>query len=174
VSGAPDPASSLPVFLAYSVELEAESAERLRELADVLRAHHDEPAADVLETLAVHSDRHCASVRELCGDQALPELAPWDFAWPGGTAPETAPYDAIGYEETPRRLLSRMVALELAARDWYAGVAERSGEPRVRELAQQFADEEAEHAQALERLLGRLPDSADRPRIDPDPPLEIE
>lgn len=166
--------SDLGFFLAHSLELESESAERLREVAHVMHAHRQEPLAALFEELAVHSDQHAAEVRAICDEHDLPELTAWEYDWPANEPPETAAYDTVSYESSPREALQAMITLETNARDFYQSVADMTQDETIRKYAALFATEEAEHARLLEARLIALPKAASRARVDTDPPLEIE
>ena len=162
-----DPLSDLSVFLAYSLELEQESAERLREFAGIMEAHHQDTLARTFTELAVYSDRHAAEVARICSSHNLPALKPWEFDWPGDEPPETSGYDAVSYEMTVRQALEAMLEQEQGSAEFYADVAIRTTNAEIREYAMNFAAEEREHARALEQWLKKLGDDRSPPDIDP-------
>jgi bacterioferritin (cytochrome b1) len=169
-----NPLEQLPVFLAYSLYLEQESAERLRELADIMLQHNRQELHGLLVKLAFYSEQHADEVQTICGDTPLPKLHPWEYEWPDLESPETAAFDSLGYETTTRELLELALELEQKAATFYADIANRSTNKDVADHAREFAAEEREHAAALQVWLDKLPpESADR-SIDIDPPSEPE
>lgn len=167
-------ASDLGLFLAHSLELEAESAERLREVGEVMRAHRQLELAALFDELAHHSDKHCDEVRAICDAHELPELTAWEYDWPDAEPPETAAFHVVNYDSSSREALEAMITLETNARDFYASVAHLTEDATIRSYATTFAEEEAQHAQLLQARLAALPAGSGRRRLDPDPPLEIE
>lgn len=168
-----DPLTELPAFLAYSLELEKESAERLREFSAIMRTHNQHELAETFERLAHYSDKHAAEVEAICGDRELPEIPAWEFDWPGAEPPETCRYESLGYDMSVRQALEAMLAQERDSAAFYQSVADRSGNDEIRDYAAQFAQEEREHAAALESWLGKL-DEGTAPAPDIDPPREID
>ena len=76
--------TDLPTFLAYSVVMEEEAAERHDELADVMEVHNNPDVAATFRKLAHYSRLHAQEIREQSTDLELPKIAPWDFEWEGG------------------------------------------------------------------------------------------
>lgn len=160
----------LATFLAYSIALEEEAAERHDELADMLDVHNNPEVADIFRKLAHYSRLHAAEVRELSADQVLPHIAPWDYGWDDLEGPETADRDAVHYLITPRRALQVALNNERSARSFYAGLGQWGLTEAIRETAKAFAEEEAEHVELLEAWLERTPEEDALAVYDPDPP----
>ena len=57
------PIKSLAEFLAHALELEVESAERYRELADSMEVHNNPDVAELFRKLAGYGDGHAQEVR---------------------------------------------------------------------------------------------------------------
>jgi rubrerythrin len=163
----------LPVFLAHALELETDSAERLREFAGMLEQHHQHELAVLFTELAVFSDKHAEEVAQICSEHALPVLTAWEFAWPDAEAPETCTYDAVRYEMTAADALRSMLAQEVAAADFYADIASRSQHAEIRRYAAMFAEEEREHVVLLQAWQARERSDA-VPAPDMDPPHQPE
>ena len=89
--------NELALFLAHSLALESEARERYLELSESLAAHHNGDAAAFFQRMAREAEQHLEEVAELAADQALPQLQPWDYTWPGPEAPESASYEALHY-----------------------------------------------------------------------------
>jgi rubrerythrin len=172
-----DVLSDLPLFLAHSLELEQESAERLREFADTMRHHQQAELAALFDELAAFSDLHTQEIAAVCEGIELPRLKPWEFKWPDNEAPETSAYADLHYEMQPEEALRLMAAQEGAAADFYADVAARSPDPEIVKHAAEFAKEERQHAALLHERLAALQASARdaaQPAPDIDPPHQPE
>jgi len=166
-----DPLTDLNTFLSYSLTLEEESADRLREAAEMMETHFLPDLEKLFMELADHSAKHCQEIKQICENRALPKIDPWDFDWPDAEAPETWDYAAIRYTMTAREILTNMLKVEQSAADFYQGIATQSSDPDITAYAREFANEERSHAASLEGWLRRLP--PDKPQVpDIDPPQE--
>ena len=165
-----NPIESLGEFLAHALELEVESAERYRELAESMQVHNNPEVADFFFKLAGYGDDHAREVQQRAGARELPEIAPWDFKWSCPEGPESPCLDDVNY------LMDKCQALELAlhnevrGRDFYAEVAATASDPEVREAAAEMAAEEDTHVEMLQQWISH--EACDRvdPMSDLDPP----
>lgn len=161
---------ALLTFLAYSEELERESQERYAELAAAMATHNNREVAAFFEGMAQQAKEHLAEVLQISAGRELPALRPWDFQWPAAEPPETISYEALHYRMSLREALELALRNEYAAERFYRRYGESSDDGAVQRLAAQFADEEAEHARALELLVQKSTDRRDHGREDDDPP----
>lgn len=148
------------LFLAHAVRLEADAAETYERLAGQMQERANISVAELFRQFAGYSRQHLAEAeaRAVREAGAVPALAEADYRWPDGRSPETpAPQDLRRL--TVRGALLMALDTERHACDFYAAVAGQTRSAAVQELAQEFAEEEAEHVEALERRLARL----DRP-----------
>tara|TARA_R110002110_G_scaffold111137_2_gene276819 strand:+ start:14323 stop:14850 length:528 start_codon:yes stop_codon:yes gene_type:complete len=169
--------SDLPLFLAHSLELERESAERLREFADTMRHHQQHALAQLFAELAGYSDLHAQEIAAICEGHKLPRLKAWEFTWPGDEPPETSAYAGLRYEMQPQTALRLMIDQENAAADFYAAVAAQSSDAEIVKHAAEFAQEEREHASLLQARLAALQETGSdtaAPAPDIDPPQQPE
>ena len=161
--------NTLETFLAYSVALEEEAAERHDELADMMDVHNNPEVAATFRKLARYSRLHAQEIRDQSKSLELPKIAPWDFEWEDGEPPETADSDEVHY------LMNRAQALRLAmeneqrAHDFYADISRAAPSEAVRALAAEFAEEEKEHLDLLIAWREKIPESEDDMPFDPDP-----
>lgn len=162
--------TDLDTFLAYSVALEEEAAERHDELADMMEVHNNPEVADTFRKLAHYSRLHAREIRDRSQGSELPRIAPWDFGWETMEGPETAGIDEMNYLMDTTQALRVAMGNERRAHDFYFAISEESPNPEVRALAAEFADEEKEHLDLLEKWLAKVPDSGDEKAFDPDPP----
>jgi len=144
---------TLPEFLAHALAVEREAAERYLELADMMEAHNNLEVASLFRDMNRFSNLHHASIRERAGDLELPRLGPRDYRWV--VPPETGDEDGFDYTIHAYHALEYARENEVRARDYYRSVAQESGDDEVCRLAREFAAEEEEHAEALDRMLAQ-------------------
>ncbi len=170
------PNEHLGSFLAHAVVLEDEAAQRYDELALAMHQHNNPTVAELFERMAGYSRLHRAEATELAERYAggLPALKPWEFDWPGMESPESATMDASHYLMTAHHALKLALSAERSAQAFYAQVADQARHDRIRELAGEFAEEEADHARQLLDWLDRFPPPDPDWDEDLDPPGEVE
>jgi rubrerythrin len=164
-----DDIDSVAEFLAHALELETESAERYRELADAMAVHNNPEVAALFRQLAAEGEAHAAQVRRWGAEYELPKIAPWSFKWTSPEGPESVAMADTHY------LMNRQQALQLALHnesrgwDFYCQVAERSSSEEVQRLAEEMAAEEDAHVALLKDMLAQASESATQGE-DLDPP----
>ena len=168
------PAPELLHFLAHACELEQEAQERYAELADALDAHNNAEVAAFFRAMAEESSRHLAEVSLLAAGLELPALKAWEYDWPGAEAPESASHEAAHYRMTVREAMELALGQERSAEAFYRARSEQAQDEETRQLAAEFADEEAEHAERLALRLQDLPAVSEVSRQDDDPPHQPE
>lgn len=144
-------------FLAHAIRLEADAAETYDQLAGQMEERANVSVAELFRKFAGYSRQHLAEARERAVREtgSVPQLGPGQYRWPDGRSPET-PMPEDVYRLTVRSALELALRTERAACDFYSAVAGQTGSMLVQELAHEFAEEEAEHVEALERWLQRL------------------
>lgn len=162
--------TTLDVFLAYSVALEEEAAERHDELADMMEVHNNPEVAATFRKLAHYSRLHAGEIRDHSRGHELPVIAPWDFGWDDMEGPETADIGNADYLMNTAQALRIAMGNERRAHDFYAEIGRDSPSGEVRALAAEFADEEKEHLELLEKWLESSPEPEEETVFDPDPP----
>jgi rubrerythrin len=164
-----DRMTDLDVFLAYSVALEEEAADRHEDLADMMEVHNSPEVAATFRKLAHYSRLHAREIRDRSQGHDLPEIAPWDFGWEDMEGPETADFAKANYLMNTAQALRIAHGNERRAHDFYRRISRDSPSPEVRALAGEFADEEKEHLELLQAWIAKVPESADEEVFDPDP-----
>lgn len=165
---------ALLTFFAYATELEQEAEERYSELADVMAAHNNQEVAAFFRRMAEEASNHLAEVTLLCAGEALPTLNAWEFEWPDKEPPETVNHEAVHYRMTLAEAMQMALRNEHAAARFYRDYGERSDDPQVKRIAEDFAAEEQQHAQQLELMLQEAPAVDELSREEDDPPHEPE
>ena len=149
-----DKIDTVETFLAISMLLEFESADRLRELSHSMRQEHDaENLAKLLDKLAGYSDMHASEILELSEGHVMPDLATEGMTWEGLEGPETTVYGSINPEMTVLDVLQIALRNEVKGQDFYTHISLNSPNDEVRKLAADFADEENEHVMQLEQWI---------------------
>jgi rubrerythrin len=163
---------SVPELLVHALELEHESAERYRQLAQTMSVHHNVEVADLFLRLADMSDAHASEVTARAEGMLLPEIAPWDFKWSCPGSPESHCLDdhEVSYLMTPFQALGLALHNETRGRDFYAHVASSSPSPKVRAIAGEMAEEEGEHVELLKDWIAKESHSSTPIQEDLDPP----
>ena len=163
--------NDLGTFLAHSVTLELDAAERCYELAAMMLTHNNLPLNALFLELARHSVEHADEVEQIAKDHALPELKAWEYQWPEQESPESIGFEDTHYRMTPREALQAAYAVEKGAEQFYRDIAQQTLNSDVRTFATQFADEEAEHAEAVQQAMRPYAEqTAVDQRVDLDPP----
>jgi rubrerythrin len=164
----------LETFLAYSVALEEEAADRHEDLADMMDVHNNPDVAATFRKLAHYSRLHAGEIRDRSEGHELPVIAPWDFGWEDMEGPETADIGKAHYLMNTAQALQIARNNEQRAHDFYHRISLESPSAEVRALAGEFAAEEKGHLKLLEAWLSTVPESADEEIFDPDPPHSPE
>jgi len=146
----------LALFLAHSVEMESEARVCYLRLADNMRAGGNTEVADFFQRMARESQLHLQEVSEMASGMQLPDLAPEEFDWAGEGTPETAASGEARVDMSLREAILLALENERAANKFYASFARTSSDPQTRQVAAEFAAEEASHARALVKKLAAL------------------
>lgn len=140
-------------FLAHAVALEREAARRYEELAAAMGTDGQRELKDFFSRMARYSRLHLKQASERAGFRDLPPLAPHEYEWPDGIAPETADWAGVDALMDSRAALQLALDSERRGHAYYAAVAASTADAELRALAAEFAAEEAEHLQELEKLI---------------------
>lgn len=165
---------SLEEFLAHALALEIEAADTYQEIGDSMAVHHNIEVADLFHQFARYGRKHAEEVRSQAAGLTLPHIPPWEFKWPGFDSPETAAQDRVHYLMTSTQALALAMRAERSAHAFYAAVAETSPSAEVREMAEAFAAEEADHVRQLTEWIKAHPAPDRSWAEDPDPPAMPE
>jgi len=161
---------SIEEFLAHALALESEVAERYEEIADSMEIHNNTEVAQLFRKLARASAKHAEEMRQRAAGLTLPRIAPWEFPWGVSGAPETPSMEKTHYLMTPYQALDMARNAEIQAQNYYTSVADTTDKEDVRKLALEFAYEEAEHVDLVNKLIARYPKPDKGWDFDPDPP----
>lgn len=143
---------NVETFLAHAVALEREAARRYEELAAAMATEGNRELSLFFTRMAHYSRKHLAEAMARGGFRKLPPLAPHEFEWPEGTAPETADWAGVDALMGPKLALRLALDGERRGHAYYLAIASSTLDPELRAIAGEFADEEAEHVRELEKL----------------------
>lgn len=170
----PETIDSVEVFLAHALALENEAVDGYQEIGDSMAVHNNPEVAALFFQMVKYARLHAAEVQALAAGMELPHIPPWEFAWQDGASPEAPAMDKVHYMMRPDQALALALRAEQQAHGFYAAVAEGSSAVRVRELAAEFAAEEAEHVRLLTEWIKKYPSPERNWDFDPDPPAMPE
>lgn len=140
-------------FLAHAIALEREAARRYEELAAAMQTEGNRELTVFFSKMAHYSRLHLAEAQQRGGFHTLPSLAPGDYQWPDGIAPETADWAGVDALMDGAAALELALASELRGQAYYATIATTSRDPETIRLAREFAAEESQHVVELRRLI---------------------
>jgi len=153
-----EPASAIGVFLAHSLALELDAAQRYAGLADAADTLGALDVAALFRDLGYHSHRHAADIREIAKNfGGIPVIPPWQYEWYDRMvhAPEAIVQPTDVQSFTLEGALKLALEAEQQAHGYYATMARDTNDPDIARLAQEFADEEAEHVALVQSWLDR-------------------
>jgi len=170
-------ASSPPIFsvadllaIAYRIELDA--VERYGLLADQMETHNNLELTKVFRDLSKAESIHAAEIREMAGDTDLNGRAnALHSIWPKGESPEEVDLGAAHYLMTPWHALQLCLAGEKRALAFFTSIAETAKDAKVKEMAAELVEEEAEHVNLVYRLMRKYPEPTDSWCQEGDPPV---
>jgi rubrerythrin len=167
--------TKVALFLAHAIALETEAGERYEELADMMDVHNNHEVGDMFRQMAEFSRLHASQVSARANEFApLPQLKSWEYRWNTPEPPEVGDFTGSHYLMTPFHALQFALANERRGWEFYNNSAKETSDPQVRTLAAEFAEEEAEHVETLERWIERTPRPDANWAEDPDPAQVVD
>jgi len=155
--------------IAYRIELDA--VERYGLLADQMETHNNPELTKVFRDLSKAESIHAAEIREMAGDTDLNGRSnALQSVWPKGESPEEVDLGAAHYLMTPWHALQLCLAGEKRALAFFTSIAETAKDAKVKEMAAELVEEEAEHVNLVYRLMRKYPEPTDSWCQDGDPP----
>jgi rubrerythrin len=166
--------SSVADLYAAAYQIEADAVERYELLAEQMETHNNPELVVVFRDLARAEGIHRDEIQRLAGDIDVVAHARRVVAWDRGDSPEQADLGAAHYMMTPWHALQLALAGEKRALAFFTAVTESAKDPKVKKMAGEFVEEEAEHVNLVHRLLRKFPRPAQSWSNDPDPPIPQE
>lgn len=157
---------------AYQVEIDA--VERYTLMADQMEVHNNPELTKVFRDLARAEGLHAEEIRRLAGDIDVAALASKMKPFGRGDSPEEADLGSTHYMMTPWSALQLALGAEKRALAYFTSIVKTAVDPKVKALAAELVEEEAEHVNLVQRLLRRYPAPPASWADDPDPPVSQE
>lgn len=154
---------ALEQFLRCAARLEADAADGYDRLVAEIDGRAHPEVQQLFRSFARFSRMHLGEVLSIQRRELAREYAVDDdrYDWPDGLSPEN-PLAVVELDGiTPLRALEYALEVERRACDFYAHIAGRTRSAQVQQLAQEFAEEEAQHVAELQRWIDRRTDRAD-------------
>jgi len=166
--------SSLNDLLAVAYQIEIDAVDRYNVLADQMEAHNNPELVKVFRDLARAEGIHGEEIRRLAGDFDVMNHAREIAKFGRRDSPEEAELDSAHYMMTPWHALQLSLAGEKRALAYFTSIVETAKDPKVKAMAAELVEEEAEHVNLVHRLLRRYPPPSDTWADDLDPPASQE
>jgi len=166
--------ANLNDLLAVAYQIEIDAVERYKLLADQMETHNNPELVKIFRDLARAEGIHGEEIRRLAGDFDVVAHAREMAKFAQGESPEEAELGAAHYMMTPWHALQLSLAGEERALAYFTSIVETAKDPKVKEMAGELMEEEAEHVQLVHRLLKRYPKPRDSWADDLDPPVSQE
>jgi rubrerythrin len=172
VSKAPSipPIFSVADLLAIAYRIELDAVERYGLLADQMETHNNPELTKVFRDLSKAESIHAAEIRAMAGEADLKGRANALHAWCKGESPEEVDLGAAHYLMTPWHALQLCLAGEKRALAFFTSIAETAKDAKVKDMAAELVEEEAEHVNLVYRLMRKYPEPTDSWSDDGDPP----
>jgi rubrerythrin len=161
-------------LLVHALIIEVEAVQSYLDLAAQMEECGNDPVADLFAQMAELEQQHADKIREQAGDIKLPELAPWEYRWPGVEPPENIDSAGIHYLMTPHQALKLALENEMNAKAFFENIANNNTDARVRALAEEFAEDERQHVAWMREWLAKYPKPEADWDYDPDPPTAVD
>lgn len=165
---------SMAELLVHALVIEAEAVQSYTELAEQMEQCGNLEVAELFAKMAKLEAKHAEMIHEKAGDIKLPELAPWEYRWPGLEPPENIDPAGIHYLMTPHHALKLALENEINAKTFFEVIASNNNDERVRALAEEMAEDERQHVDWMEVWLAKYPEPDADWDYDPDPPTVVE
>jgi len=163
--------ASLNDLLAVAYQIEIDAVDRYNVLADQMETHNNPELVKVFRDLARAEGIHGEEIRRLAGDFDVVAHARQIAKFERSESPEEAELGSAHYMMTPWHALQLSLAGEKRALAYFTSIVETAKDPKVKAMAAELVEEEAEHVNLVHRLLLRYPKPSASWTDDMDPPV---
>ncbi len=161
-------------LLAIAYQIEIDAVERYNLLADQMETHNNAELTKIFRDLARAEGIHGEEIRRLAGDFDVATHAREVAKLHRGESPEEADLSSAHYLMTPWHALQLSLAGEKRALAYFQSIVETAKDEKVKKMAGELVEEEAEHVNLVHRLLQRYPKPSANWADDLDPPASQE
>ena len=166
--------SNLNDLLAIAYQIEIDAVDRYKLLADQMETHNNPELVKIFRDLARAEGIHGEEIRRLAGDFDVVAHARQIAKFERSESPEEADLGSAHYMMTPWHALQLSLDGEKRALAYFTSIVETAKDPKVKALAAELVEEEAEHVSLVHRLLLRYPKPSETWADDMDPPVSQE
>jgi rubrerythrin len=166
--------ANLNDLLAVAYQIEIDAVDRYKLLADQMETHNNPELVKVFRDLARAEGIHGEEIRRLAGDFDVVARALEIAKFERSESPEEADLGSAHYLMTPWHALQLSLAGEERAFAYFTSIVATARDPKVKAMAAELMEEEAEHVNLVHRLLLRYPKPTDSWADDLDPPVAQE
>ena len=166
--------SNLNDLLAIAYQIEIDAVDRYNLLADQMETHNNPELVKIFRDLARAEGIHGEEIRRLAGDFDVVAHARKIAKVKHGESPEEADLSSAHYLMTPWHALQLSLAGEKRALAYFESIVATAKDEKVKTMAGELVEEEAEHVNLVHRLLLRYPKPKDNWADDLDPPVSQE
>jgi len=161
-------------LLAIAYQIEIDAVDRYTLLADQMETHNNPELTKIFRDLARAEGIHGEEIRRLSGDFDVVAHARKIARVRRGESPEEADLSSAHYLMTPWHALQLSLAGEQRALDYFTSIVAAAKDEKVKKMAEELVEEEAEHVNLVNRLLLRYPKPPANWADDLDPPVSQE
>jgi rubrerythrin len=166
------PPASVAALLAQARAIEEEAQARYADLADQMETHNNPEVAALFRRMAEIEGMHVAKI-DARAERGSPRRSKATAQARGKSeGPEISDMAAVHYLMTPHHALRVALENETRALRFFARLARRAPNARLKALAATLAEEERQHVRLVEQWLAKYPPPAPDWAEDADPPSE--
>lgn len=148
--------NDIGIFIVHAIQLERDAARRYEDLAACMGTAGNREVEQFFRRMSEFSRRHLKEAMSRGGFHALPQIAAADFQWPEGVSPEAAGWTGVDGFIDRNTALQLALDGERASVAFYSTIAATSQDAEVKAMAADFAAEETEHVNELEKWIARV------------------
>jgi len=139
-------------FLAHAVKLEAAAEQCSDSIADAMETLGNPEVEAFFRKMAEFSRLHLKEAMDRAGFNHVSELPEEGYVWPDDIPPESPAWFGIDSLMSVEQAVDLALEAERRGFEYYAAIAQTDSDPRVRMMAEKFAEEERGHVEQLERV----------------------
>lgn len=139
-------------FLAHAVKLEAAAVQGSDSIADAMATLGNPEVEAFFRKMAEFSRLHLKEAMERAGFNHVSELPEEGYVWPNDLPPESPAWFGIDSFMSVEQGVELALEAERRGFEFYASIVQTESDPRVKMMAEKFAEEERGHIEQLERV----------------------